>query len=75
MLFIATWMTKKKLLPTKGLAKCGLDNTQHQLLFYNCAAVVKATKLYPTKNFILSFKPAYRRQVKKQQQLRQGELL
>jgi len=38
---------------------------QYQLLFYYCAAVVGATELYSSKNFILNFKPAYRQAGKK----------
>ena len=50
---------------TISLAKMGLDNTQHQLLFCYCAAVVGATEVCSSKNFILSFKPAYRQAGKK----------
>ncbi len=39
----------QKLQVTIGLAKCGLDNTQHQLLFCYCAIVIRATELYSSK--------------------------
>jgi hypothetical protein len=44
---------KEALHITNGLAKCGLDITQHQLLFYYCAAVISATELYSAKKFYL----------------------
>jgi len=34
-------------------------------LFFYCAAVIRATELYSSKNFILNFKPAYRQAGKK----------
>ena len=60
---------------TRGLAKCGLDIMQHQLLFCYCAAVVRATELYSTKNFILNFKPAYRQAGKKSTTVRADGML
>jgi len=47
------------------LANAGLTKMQYQLLFYYCAAVIRATELYSSKNFILNFKPAYRQAGKK----------
>jgi hypothetical protein len=55
-------MTSKKQRTTKSLAKCGLDITQHQLLFLYYAVLLIATEFYSTKIFILNFK------IKNQQQ-------
>jgi hypothetical protein len=41
---------------TRGLAKRGLDITQHQLLFCYSAAVVGVMDFFSSKNFILNFK-------------------
>jgi len=37
----------------QGLAKCGLDITQHQLLFCDCAVVIGATEFFSAKKFYL----------------------
>jgi hypothetical protein len=42
-----------ELQPTAGLAKCGLDKTQYQLLFRYCAVVVGRDGTLLNKNFYL----------------------